>query len=151
MQKCECAGIGRQARLRGVCLWRMGSSPITRTRIQSANGVTKPFADFLFFRFWVLSVVLNYWLNFNASVNSIAGFYPRFLKHMAVDSQSLKYCLMIPLQCFINNILFISYCAVIFKWSFKHVQLRKNFTSKRYSRFFFSSLHICRCNFSAHN
>ena len=47
------------------------SSPITRTRIQSENGVTKPFADFLFFRFWVLSVVLNYWLNFNASVNSI--------------------------------------------------------------------------------
>ena len=29
---CECAGIGRQARLRGVCLWRMGSSPITRTK-----------------------------------------------------------------------------------------------------------------------
>ena len=28
---CECAGIGRQARLRGVCLRRMGSSPITRT------------------------------------------------------------------------------------------------------------------------
>lgn len=28
---CECAGTGRQARLRGVCLWRMGSSPITRT------------------------------------------------------------------------------------------------------------------------
>ena len=29
---CECAGTGRQARLRGVCLRRMGSSPITRTR-----------------------------------------------------------------------------------------------------------------------
>ena len=29
---CECAGIGRQARLRGVCLRRMGSSPICRTR-----------------------------------------------------------------------------------------------------------------------
>ena len=28
---CEYAGTGRQARLRGVCLWRMGSSPITRT------------------------------------------------------------------------------------------------------------------------
>ncbi len=31
--KCECAGIGRQARLRGVCLWRTGSSPVTRTRL----------------------------------------------------------------------------------------------------------------------
>ena len=30
--KRECAGIGRQARLRGVCLWRTGSSPVTRTR-----------------------------------------------------------------------------------------------------------------------
>ena len=28
----ECAGTGRQARLRGVCLWRTGSSPVTRTR-----------------------------------------------------------------------------------------------------------------------
>ena len=30
--KCECAGTGRQARLRGVCLWRTGSSPVTRTK-----------------------------------------------------------------------------------------------------------------------
>ena len=29
---CECAGTGRQARLRGVCLWRTGSSPVTRTK-----------------------------------------------------------------------------------------------------------------------
>ena len=29
--KCECAGIGRQARLRGVCPRRTGSSPVTRT------------------------------------------------------------------------------------------------------------------------
>lgn len=35
----------------------VNSSPITRTRIKSANGVTKPFADFLFFRFCGLSVV----------------------------------------------------------------------------------------------
>ena len=28
---CECAGIGRQARLRGVCPRRTGSSPVTRT------------------------------------------------------------------------------------------------------------------------
>ncbi len=30
---CEHAGIGRQARLRGVCLWRVGSSPTARTNI----------------------------------------------------------------------------------------------------------------------
>ena len=29
---CECAGIGRQARLRGVCLWRTGSSPVARIK-----------------------------------------------------------------------------------------------------------------------
>ena len=29
--KCERAGTGRQARLRGVCLWRTGSSPVSRT------------------------------------------------------------------------------------------------------------------------
>ncbi len=31
--KCEHAGTGRQARLRGVCLWRVGSSPTARTII----------------------------------------------------------------------------------------------------------------------
>ena len=30
--KCERAGTGRQARLRGVCLWRTGSSPVARTK-----------------------------------------------------------------------------------------------------------------------
>ena len=30
--KCERAGIGRQARLRGVCLWRTGSSPVARIK-----------------------------------------------------------------------------------------------------------------------
>ena len=30
---CECAGIGRQARLRGVCPRRTGSSPVTRTSV----------------------------------------------------------------------------------------------------------------------
>ena len=35
---CECAGIGRQARLRGVCLWRTGSSPVTRTISSVHNG-----------------------------------------------------------------------------------------------------------------
>ncbi len=29
---CECAGIGRQARLSGVCPRRTGSSPVTRTK-----------------------------------------------------------------------------------------------------------------------
>ena len=29
---CECAGIGRQARLRGVCLRRTSSSLVTRTK-----------------------------------------------------------------------------------------------------------------------
>ena len=31
IDKCEHAGTGRQARLRGVCLWRVGSSPTART------------------------------------------------------------------------------------------------------------------------
>ena len=31
--RCEHAGTGRQARLRGVCLWRVGSSPTARTII----------------------------------------------------------------------------------------------------------------------
>ena len=31
MERCEHAGTGRQARLRGVCLWRVGSSPTART------------------------------------------------------------------------------------------------------------------------
>ena len=33
----ECAGIGRQARLRGVCLRRTGSSPVTRTKSSVHN------------------------------------------------------------------------------------------------------------------
>ena len=32
IESCEHAGTGRQARLRGVCRRRMGSSPIARTR-----------------------------------------------------------------------------------------------------------------------
>ena len=41
---CECAGIGRQARLRGVCPRRTGSSPVTRTKIQN-----RPFGLFWIF------------------------------------------------------------------------------------------------------
>ena len=35
--KCERAGTGRQARLRGVCLWRTGSSPVARTKWTGAG------------------------------------------------------------------------------------------------------------------
>ena len=35
----ECAGTGRQARLRGVCLRRTGSSPVTRTSVGSYKGL----------------------------------------------------------------------------------------------------------------
>ena len=36
--KCGSAGIGRQARLRGVCPWRTGSSPVCRTILVRLNG-----------------------------------------------------------------------------------------------------------------
>ena len=37
----ECAGTGRQARLRGVCSWRTGSSPVTRTMLNVHNGLNR--------------------------------------------------------------------------------------------------------------
>ena len=43
---CECAGIGRQARLRGVCPRRTGSSPVTRTK--NPNPTVWLGLDFLF-------------------------------------------------------------------------------------------------------
>ena len=36
---CECAGIGRQARLRGVCPRRTGSSPVTRTSREPRHAI----------------------------------------------------------------------------------------------------------------
>ncbi len=51
------AGIGRQARLRGVCQRRMGSSPITRTSIGVLTGFQFPVRTlFLFIGFLFLSI-----------------------------------------------------------------------------------------------
>ena len=52
--ECECAGIGRQARLRGVCLWRTGSSPVTRTKNPECESVRD-------FTFYLLPI--HYYLN----------------------------------------------------------------------------------------
>ena len=61
---CECAGIGRQARLRGVCLWRTGSSPVTRTISSVHNG----------FELWTLVFYINCFLSYMYR----AGFIPLF-------------------------------------------------------------------------
>ena len=44
---CESAGTGRQARLRCVCLWRVGSSPISRTKGKSFRTFPLLFVNFL--------------------------------------------------------------------------------------------------------
>ena len=67
--KCECAGIGRQARLRGVCQWRTSSSLVTRTK----QGL-EPNALRVLFVFWrqppaikaASFLVPFYWLSLDA-------------------------------------------------------------------------------------
>ena len=50
---CGSAGIGRQARLRCVCLWRVGSSPIFRTKRKSVGTLVLALFCFLRTHFWI--------------------------------------------------------------------------------------------------